>query len=252
MDFFSTNILDTHTINDLEDICEACGYEPFYVNNISGPYNHFFYAKENNSLVSFIGIMPVDKYTCEITGLTIPSHRHNGIFSAILKSTLTELNSHNDIKLLSGRKLAYPFVCNVFSHSEYLLRLSCNSYKYINIPDTPGNIFDIICYSCESDNIPGYTYVLMLNNIAVGILTISPDENLQSACIHHVKIRKKYRGLGYGKRLLTEALNLFFDEYKIPVILHVTGTNSAAVKLYKSAGFETISSVDYYLVRLKQ
>ncbi|NLN50916.1 MAG: GNAT family N-acetyltransferase [Acholeplasmataceae bacterium] len=51
-------------------------------------------------------------------------------------------------------------------------------------------------------------------------------------------VKEKYRGLGYGKALLTYAVN-FFEEIQVKqVSLEVNSTNQKALKLYLNNGFE--------------
>ena len=51
-------------------------------------------------------------------------------------------------------------------------------------------------------------------------------------------VSQKYRGRGYGKALLLWAMNHIRLHSRESITLHVAEWNSAAVKLYISAGFE--------------
>ena len=76
------------------------------------------------------------------------------------------------------------------------------------------------------------------NGLLVGWATIRPERN-QFEGFHHcgrlsMGVRKGYRGMGYGRRLLQAALD---DTGFSRVELDVMGSNSNAIALYSSLGF---------------
>ena len=68
------------------------------------------------------------------------------------------------------------------------------------------------------------------------------------ATIYGVYVDEDKRNLGLGTALVFDAIEEFFSNFDIPLILNVTSTNVAAVKLYKKAGFTKTSQVDYYAI----
>jgi ribosomal protein S18 acetylase RimI-like enzyme len=81
----------------------------------------------------------------------------------------------------------------------------------------------------------------------IGELFLDLSEN--SACINDVWVDEDCRKKGVATALVSHALNSYFsskDTADNTVILHVTGSNTAAVKLYKKCGFFEIECVKYY------
>ena len=55
-------------------------------------------------------------------------------------------------------------------------------------------------------------------------------------------VNKKYRKKGYGKQLLLWGMQQIRKKNTVPITLHVAEWNQDALRLYKSAGFEVVSS----------
>ncbi len=65
---------------------------------------------------------------------------------------------------------------------------------------------------------------------------------MEDCHILNVGVDLPYRGMGYGKKMIRQALNLAAREGKERAILEVRKTNAAAIQLYHSLGF-TIGQV---------
>jgi ribosomal protein S18 acetylase RimI-like enzyme len=75
------------------------------------------------------------------------------------------------------------------------------------------------------------------------------DLSETTACINDVWVDEDYRKKGVATALVSHALNNYFsskDTADSTVILHVTGSNTAAVRLYQKCGFSEIECVKYY------
>lgn len=86
-----------------------------------------------------------------------------------------------------------------------------------------------------------------INNQLVGMLRIAREQAPHSqhiASVYAVYVKSQFRGKGVGGKLLTEAIN-WFKKFPNPVkiSLHVTTTQTGAIALYKSLGFETIGTL---------
>lgn len=60
----------------------------------------------------------------------------------------------------------------------------------------------------------------------------------EEADITNIAISESYRGKGYGRKLLTEAMNQVFSGDYHAVTLEVRKSNLAAIHLYQSMGFK--------------
>lgn len=61
---------------------------------------------------------------------------------------------------------------------------------------------------------------------------------VDEADITNIAITKSYRGKGYGRKLLMEAINQVFIENYQAITLEVRESNQAAIHLYEETGFE--------------
>lgn len=256
MVYISTNSLDNNIIMQLETLSDEIGYEPYFSALENSYHNAFHYYMENGQILSFIGLMPVKSAsgnTVELTGFTCKTHRHMGLFSSLLKNALTELSDAGINHIISSHNFSYSFINSAFSHSEYLMTLNlsdCDSKPNSLVEDNTNNNIEILEYVYDYDLYEEWIYVLLVEGIACGMLKFTVDNN--TACLNHVFIRKSFRSKGYGKRLLIGALNMFSTENPYNILLHVSSTNTVAVKLYKSLNFEITESLDYFELRLEE
>lgn len=244
MKYTGTNHLNSIILAQL-DILPETEYIPFYTENIDRDYSSFHFLTENNRLISFIGIMPVSADTIELTAYTIPSFRRQGHFTFLLKAVMKELSSFPSLRIVSEKELLFPFIKNTFSHKEYLMRLSSDTFP--GIAQTA--VVTVMEYTYKTPEESEYVYVLKKQNTALGIMKITHETDSKTACLHHIKIRRPFRGRGYGFLLLTQALTLFWNKItqkNCDIVLHVTSTNTAALHLYQKLGFQIIQSLDYY------
>ena len=72
-------------------------------------------------------------------------------------------------------------------------------------------------------------------------------------CIHDVWTAPDMRKCGYARHLLSEFIKDWKNKsnyHKLPLILHVSGTNIPAVNLYRSEGFTVAEEIKYYTLNL--
>jgi ribosomal protein S18 acetylase RimI-like enzyme len=273
--YISCNRLTPDFVAQLNNFSEVSGYTPFYESGIfsemgflSG-FEHYHFLTADNTIISFIGLMPVSKLqtkdcpendnSVELTGFTLVQYRHKGLFTMLLNTVMAELNRLN-IKVYSAGKLDFPFIENQYICSDYMLELDLSKEKVrFNLNSAyeavlaASNILEpeITEYSYDAENEAEaseaeYTYVLSDPDNAYGLLKLSVEDNY--ACLHHVIVRRRFRGFGYGKRLLLGALNMFSENFYGRVLLHVTADNKPALHIYEAAGFQTIQQTDTYSV----
>lgn len=260
MDYIKTNHPDKTVLAQLDRLTEP-DYIPYYEENSYSDYPAFHFLIMENRLVSFIGIMPVHENTVELTAYTFPAFRRQGHFTFLLKHVMEELSHFPSLHILSGQELFFPFIKNIFSHREYLMKLTPEDFVWENSDDG----LTILEYTFEDDRETEYIYVLQQTSEknALGILKITRETGSDTACLHHAQIRKPFRNRGYGSALLSRALRHFLsgktenlrrgslsDKKNCAIVLHVTSTNTAAFHLYQKLGFQIIQSLDYYRTEL--
>ncbi len=240
MNYHKTNSLNNNIIDQILAYSDQSGYEPFWADEITGPYNHFYYITEHEKLACFIGIMPLSETYAEITGFTNPEFAHHGLFSELLQKALTELTPYN-LDFFCEKKLAYPFITSTLTHEDYLMKLPAKK-----LPANDISIDNILRYTYEYEDFDEDIFVLLQNDEAVGFLKVQTRQN--SCCVHNVLIRKRFRNSGCATKLLAGTLSILAKENSHDLLLHVKSNNVAAVKLYTKAGFEIIESLEYYRI----
>ena len=95
-----------------------------------------------------------------------------------------------------------------------------------------------------------YPYVVKLEDEVIGFFTLRyREESANDLTIGFVIIDPKYRGFGYGKKMLDLAINLAFNKYKSDgVNLRVFKDNLDAYKCYKSVGLKENGITDTYKI----
>ena len=89
---------------------------------------------------------------------------------------------------------------------------------------------------------PGHDiFVGTVDGLEVGVLWLFSEAALPApeAFIYDLEINAEHRGRGLGRELLTAAEQWCADHNVAVLRLHVFGTNTTAISLYESAGFET-------------
>ena len=93
-----------------------------------------------------------------------------------------------------------------------------------------------------------YPYVIKLDNEVIGFFTLRYRiESANNLTIGFVILDPKYRGLGYGEKMLNLAINLAFHKYKADSVnLRVFKDNIAAYYCYKKVGLKENGIKDIY------
>ena len=125
MKILKLNKLDTIQISDISELAKLCGnYDPYYEDFSATGQTCFFLYYEDKHLVSFLSFLSVATIESEITAMTLPSKRRQGLFSELLKCALTELNILGITNIYCAIPLEYQHssLCKGLSHIEYLQR----------------------------------------------------------------------------------------------------------------------------------
>lgn len=76
--------------------------------------------------------------------------------------------------------------------------------------------------------------------------TIRLDDRGDEMGIYGFEVRLGYRGLGYGRQILEHVILYSQSKFPKPIMLDVDTTNTNAIGLYRSVGFEIRTTYDYY------
>lgn len=243
--YAAKNCLDEQELFMLEALENACDITLYYndCGNLNIPCFHMILDDEGR-IVSYLGIYGMNGNTVEICGATMPDFRNQGLFKRLVHKTVSLLEKAGIEKIYSSFHPDLSYLDFSYSYSEYLLKKERDL--------TPQPCLMTMCvqeYDRSVDDKLDIYYVIFFIDVPVGIFHITGSEKF--ACIHNVRIRKSFRGQGYGTTLIRCGLEWFFHAHECDIYLHVNGQNETAVKLYKNCGFQVADEIKYYLCRFR-
>lgn len=89
-------------------------------------------------------------------------------------------------------------------------------------------------------------YLMEKDNELIAASIINYNEKFSLGYISNLAVYKKYRGQGYGKKLLSLNISEIKKNGMETATLHVVGTNESALNLYRKAGFKEFDTVASY------
>jgi len=229
--------------------------------------------------VSYLGICNFGGNVYELNGMTHPDFRNKGIFRRLYEHAFTECRLANKKSLLlltdgnspSGNSFVKT-VGGVLSFSEYRMELLAGEYAARNndlnnglsqvvlVEAQPGDIS--LLHECdkllfgdeENEEEAEYissidnSYLIKKEDITIGKIKIDFSEN--TGFIYGFGILPDYRGLGYGKAAIGEALKEIFSRGLEKAALDVAAANDRALYIYTGNGFKEVSVMRYYEVKV--
>ncbi|MFT8351756.1 GNAT family N-acetyltransferase [Clostridium saccharoperbutylacetonicum] len=241
--------------------------------------NEFLYY-EDGVLVSYLGISCFGGNVAELNGMTHPKWRRKGKFKKLFEFAKNECINRNFKKILlltdgisdSGKEFIKA-VGGQYDFTEYGMELlkQTSLKNKININLRKAEESDKLeiarqdlIYFSEKEDVESSSEnesieerkedkiklknvnIIELNNKIVGKILIEFTND--SAFIFGFGILPEFRGKGFGKAALKEALKIIKERNISNVGLDVAAKNKRALDLYKSCGFEEKSIMDYYSI----
>ena len=236
------------------------------------PINEFLYYIED-VLVAYLGISSFGGSNIgELNGMTHPDFRRKGLFKKLFELAIDECQKRNFNKLLllsdGSSNSGVEFIKAVhgkYDFSEYRMnRLNKTTLENINsislrkagkldgkeIARQNAVFFnhseecECECFPEEEEELNKITYMVELKEAVIGKIKVDYSDN--PAFISGVGILPDFRGKGYGKAALKEALRLISEKNIYETELDVECENNNALNLYKACGFEERSVMNYY------
>lgn len=275
------SIENVFSYDDVLKLSRLCGYEPYFDEYTADDLIQFAaFSSDSHSLVGFISCLKPelnntagnisDNTTIEITAMVAPEYRRQHIFIRLFQALINTINtissisdSHNNcnknskidninIRYIASIKDNFIDSSNAgtinikYAYSDYLMSLH-NTQEYTeaaalsSLPDT----LELLKYDDE--------YQLVSNTSDALISSVAFDIFDTHICIHDVWTAPDMRKCGYARHLLSEFIKDWKNKsnyHKLPLILHVSGTNIPAVNLYRSEGFTIAEEIKYYTLNL--
>lgn len=227
--------------------------------------------------VSYLGICSFGGNVYELNGMTHPDFRNRGIFRRLYEHAFTECRLANKKSLLlltdSNSDLGNGFIKSVggvLSFSEYRMELLASEYaardkgldngisQVVLVEAQPVDInllheCDKVFFGDEENEAEAeyissidHSYLIKKDDITIGKIKIDFSED--AGFIYGFGVLPDYRGLGYGKAAIGEALKEIFSRGIEKAALDVAAANDRALYIYTGNGFRQISVMRYYEV----
>ncbi|RFZ76387.1 GNAT family N-acetyltransferase [Lacrimispora amygdalina] len=246
--------------------------------------NEFLYF-DGGKLIGYMGICCFGGISqpLEITGMVHPLYRRQGIFSKLCELVMVECRRRNagcilalcDKKSDSGQKFLQKAGA-VYQYSEFEMYLNDEIYEAMEKQEPSGITFrkainadaleiarqntiyfgdaavedgdavnrDILLP--EEEEKRGMTmYIAEKDDRIIGKVNIQMSES-GTGGIYGLGVLPEERKKGFGRAVLTHAVEKLKDAKAAKIMLQVAAENAAALSLYKSCGFQETSVMDYF------
>jgi predicted acetyltransferase len=243
-----------------------------YEKSINDINEYLYYI--NDDLVGYLGIASFGGNLGEINGVVHPDWRRKGIFTKLCGLAIEESRKRNFTKILlicdDRSDSAKEFIKSAgaaYSFSEYGMKLKGSKIADLGNTEVAlrkatnadgeeiqrqnsvyfGDVSSKPIFPEDEEKNNSITYMVKLQEKIIGKIKVSREQ--KSAFISGFGIVPEFRGKGYGKQALKQAINMVNKEEIYDVALDVAAENSNALNLYKSCGFEGQSTMNYYEVK---
>lgn len=258
--------------NAYEGLHMRIGMDMLRRQDADGQNDYLYY--EDGQLVGYLWCDSWGTREKELVGMVHPAYRRLGIFSALLdRAKAAYMSSGIDHFILicerssqSGQAFVAALGAHL-SHAEHQMQLGIfrergrvtegllmwqageddiDAIVSLLATDT-GNITDTLAWVSYLMSQPQHHfYLATLNGKPLGTLRLDFLEEDRQVWIYAFEVRLGYRGLGYGRQMLERAIHIVRAENDYPILLDVETTNTNAIGLYQSTGFEITTTYDYY------
>lgn len=97
-------------------------------------------------------------------------------------------------------------------------------------------LYNLWIQNSVSKKIADETFIILINNKIAGFITV---KIIKQICkIGLIAVNKKYRGLGFGKKLMSNVEKWALDNYCDTIEVETQLDNNVAYQFYKSIGFK--------------
>lgn len=215
------------------------------------------YSSGSEIPVGFISCIILPDNQLDVAAFVDPSYRKKGIFTAMIKELLKKAleitNNDSKDKKNNGRTGAFSLICSMSDETYQLIkasslspRLVSTEYLYvINKSIFSGRKEEkLLTFSCSEG-----CYTAFIKGKRKPVAELFIDDFASQGCMNDVWTDEKYRNKGIATALVNYALNEYYSHEpnkNKQIILHVTGSNTAAIKLYQKCGFSELTHTSYY------
>ena len=235
-----------------------------------------FLYYEDGMLVGYLFVEGWGSKDRELAGMVHPDYRRRGIFRSLLAAAQRRMLAKSCTKIdlvcehFSQSGLAFVHAIQAqheYSEHEMVLgtfRERRKVHKGLHIRQANRQDLDAIVsiLATDSGNVESIRqwitklfedptsrfYMATLDEKPLGCLRL--DFMSDQIGIYAFEVRLGYRGLGYGRQILEEAIRTIRSESQKRIMLDVETDNTNAIGLYLSCGFEIKTTYDYYNLKI--
>ena len=236
--------------------------------------NEFMYYEENK-LIGYIGICDFGGEAIEVNGMVHPEYRRRGIFRRLFSLVRDEWSKRKSRKMLllsdnnsfSGQEFIKQTGTG-YDHTEYEMYLKSNVSQDLMLNNVvlrkatnkdgkeiawQNSIYfdtefkeEDICMPEEEEKCGSLIYIAEVENKIIGKVHLEIGDDVSG--IYGLGVLPEYRRKGYGREILTRAIEKLKEKNSKGIMLQVAAINKGALDLYRSCGFEETSTMDYYKI----
>ena len=230
--------------------------------HIPGP-RHWLCYGEDGVLKSALALVYYQDSLVECSAFTHPDFRRQGLFSRLLGcavDTTETVDCGGDCDILFTVSGHCPDTAAVLqaldaelASEEYQMEMELTETRCraMILAAAPSCLLRKACPDPEPDGSADTVWELirMADDSSAVLLGSCRTFMVSDACVclHHVEILHQYRGQGFGYALICRLMPLLCKEGVRRVILQVSGSNKAALALYKKTGFRISETLSLYL-----
>lgn len=236
---------------------------------------HFWEARENDRMISFLTLFSSGKEEVEVTAFTDPAFRKQGYFHSILSQVMKRCREHGysrilyavETKSVRGIETVQHLPDTVYAFSEYRMQLldkptfhTKEGTSFIPVTNIVFPRYAALLAKLfgEGDERKSYLAKVLSDPRRHGWMACVGDEPIgvchlndegSKCCVYGFELLPYWRGKGYG-RLLLEYVTAQAIEWRKQVVLDVESDNIVALTLYRSMGFSEVYEIAYYATEL--
>ncbi|SHJ23478.1 GNAT family N-acetyltransferase [Parasporobacterium paucivorans] len=249
MDTVVTGTLTPKQLDEINNLINLCKSEdnmetPVFLESDMNEFPDFpcfFLIYDGSQLAGFISVFIPDPFECEVYAYTRPDYRGKGCFKTLFRMVKEQLDIFDIPTVMFVNcpesrigVMALISIGASFHNSDYILK-----YDSSQLP-VPGHFLNLEPFT--EDGVTGYR--TFLDGRYIGECFI--DDSLGSSTIYSFEIHPALRGMGYGRETLLLVLEELLASGRDNIILHLSGSNKAAYRLYTTNGFQILHQVDYW------
>ncbi len=268
-----------NAIHQLENICNQVSgltmkLNPNTLRNRPDHEINDFLWYEQDQLVGYLALYAFNPKEAEISAMTHPDYRQQGIFTELLEAARFELQQRKvpDFLFICERasttaSQTMQAIGAQYEVSEYKMILDQSNASPISLPSElalyPAShtdikfiaTLDVNCFGVDFEASKQLlttrfadpnrrTWILMIDQEHIGKIGVTVSEG--EAYINGFCIIPTHRGQGLGTAVLQWLVAQLLQEQHPLISLEVETKNEQALTLYKKAGFFVTTAYDYY------